>query len=297
MKYTVTADLHLRPDTPRCRLDKEWEATMKGMMEVIYDVSKISDSELVIVGDLFDYSQQPPWVVNLFLDTVPNATVFAGNHDFKHRNMNEIEASSIGHILKNPRYKACVPELEDGFFQLEKNILLCHRLVYSPEQSSLAKFKNGISVDMLVKYAVKFNKNVKWIFIGDNHHKFHYKYNDGSDSGIHVINPGSPLIYNASMIGQDCGFYQVDTEKETIKFRPIADDQDILTDQYLRDAEEHSEKMMEFVADLDNPDIKTMDFFELCDEKMSGMPKELMNIYEDIKTETIQIHTKLGKGA
>jgi len=293
MKYTVTADWHLRPDSPRCRSDENWEKTMEKMIQFIVDTNKGDSAKLTIIGDLFDFSQQPPWIVNMFLDLVPDGVIFAGNHDFKHRNMNEIEASSIGHLLKNPKYEACVPEIEDGFFEYSKDLLFCHRLVYSPENAGLEKFKNGISVDTLIEEAADVCSSVKWIFIGDNHHKFHHI----SPEGIHVINPGSPLIYNASMIGSTCGFYTVDTDKETVEFHEVPDNPDILTDKYLRDKEAHSEKMQEFVASLNDSEVKTMDFFELCDEKAKSEDKEFLSIYEDIKTETIQIKTKLGKGA
>jgi DNA repair exonuclease SbcCD nuclease subunit len=295
MIYLVTADWHLRPDAPRCRIDKDWEDTMRRMIKFIMKVQSNLEAELVVVGDLFDFSQQPPWTVNMFLELVGKGTVFAGNHDFKHRNMNEIEASSIGHVLKNPRYKSCVPEFDEDFYQLNGDVLLCHRLVFKPENAGLAKFKNGISAQDLVDLAIEKHPGYEWIFIGDNHHHFHYE----SDEGIHVVNPGSPLIYNASMIGEETGFYIVDTEdpKKPVSFCEVPDSSEAVTDQYLRDAEEHKEKMEEFVASIDNPEVETMDFFELCDEVSESETKEFQAVYEDIKTETIQIKTKIGKGA
>lgn len=298
MQYLSTADWHLRPDAPRCRLDKEWGETQRKMMEFIYNYKKDQRDKMLIVGDLYDFSQQPPWVVNLFLETVGDATVFAGNHDFKNRNMNEIENSSIGHVLKNPRYEACIPEFEDGFYMLTMSTLLCHRLVYSPENAALAKFKNGISCDELVEIARKSysfgkSKKAEWIFIGDNHHHFHYV----SEDNIHVVNPGSPLVYKADMIGEECGFYYVDTDTEEVEFVVVPDNSELMTDQYLRDEEVHKEKMLDFVASLDDSEVTTMDFFELNDKKAAGKDKEFLNIYEEIKTETIQMHTKLGKGA
>lgn len=292
MKYAVSADLHLRPDAPRCRLDKNWEKTMEDMLKFIVSYSKKHDADLILVGDILDTSQIPHWVVNMFLSLVNKAIIFAGNHDFKYRNMNEIESSAIGHILKNPKYKACVPEFENGFFELTGSIMLCHRLVYRPENADLAKFKNGISTDDLIEKALEINPEVKWIFIGDNHHKFHYEKDD-----VHVVNPGSPLIYNASMIGEKCGFYLVDTDENTVEAITVPDSEDLVTDQYLRDEEAHSESLQTFVSILEDTEVETLDFFEICDEKEKEMNSDFRDLYEEIKDETLKIHNKAKKGA
>lgn len=293
MKILVTADIHMRQEAPRCRLDKNWESTMSFLLKLLVKVAEKNNAKLLIVGDLFDTSQQPPWVVNLFLNLVNKADVFAGNHDFKYRNMNEIENSSIGHVLKNPRYKAWVPEFEDGFVQYADGIVLCHKLVYTPENSDLAKFKNGTSCDVLIEEAKKFDPQVKWILIGDNHHNFHYV----NDEGIHVVNPGSPMIFKADMIGEHCGFYIVDTDKNTAEFNTVPDSEDLVTDQYLRDKEDRSNNLRAIVEVMEGTEIETMDFFEICDVKEKEMPKEFRDLYEEIKDETLKIHSKLKKGA
>ncbi|MDA3809616.1 MAG: hypothetical protein PF518_04715 [Spirochaetaceae bacterium] len=283
----------MRPEAPRCRLDKNWENTMHDLLKFIVKTSIKTKTKLLVVGDLLDTSQQPPWVVNLFLDTVDEADIFAGNHDFKYRNMNEIENSSIGHILKNPKYRACVPEFEDGFFQYDKEILLCHRLVYSPENAGLAKFKTGIAANDLIEKAKEFDPEVKWILIGDNHHKFHYE----NDEGIHVVNPGSPMVFNAGMIGEECGFYIIDTDKNTVDFHKVPDSEDLVTDQYLRDQESRSDSLKAIVDVMEDAEFETADFFEICDVKEKDMDKEFQEFYEDIKTETNTIYNKLKKGA
>lgn len=295
MKITHGADWHLRPNAPRCRLetDPEWAITMSDLIKYIVKVSKKTKSKLLVVGDLFDTSQQPHWVVNLFLDLVNDADVFAGNHDFKYRNMNEIENSAIGHILKNPKYKALVPEFEDGFVKYADNILLCHKLVYSPENSGLAKFKNGTSCETLIEEAKEFDPEVKWILIGDNHHHFHYE----NDEGIHVVNPGSPMIFKADMIGEECGFYIIDTDKNTVEFHTVPDSEDLVTDQYLRDKEERSDNLQAIVQVMNDNEVESVDFFEICDEKEKDMCKDFRDLYEEIKDETLKIHNKLKKGA
>ena len=296
MKIAHSADWHLRPEAPRCRLDKNWDSTMENMIKYILSVSKKTKSRLLIVGDLFDTSQQPPWVVNMVLNLINDADVFAGNHDFKYRNMNEIEHSSIGHVLKNPKYNAWIPEFEDGFVSYNKyadNILLCHKLVYAPENSDLAKFKTGTSCETLIEEAKEFDPEVKWILIGDNHHKFHYI----SDEGIHIVNPGSPMIYKADMIGEDCGFYIIDTDKNTVDFHTVPDSDDLVTDQYLRDQEERSDNLQAIVQVMNDTEVETMDFFEICDEKEKDMYKGFRDLYEEIKDETLKIHNKLKKGA
>lgn len=295
MKILHTADLHLRPEAPRCRLDKNWEKTMGDLLVLLLKTATKTKSKLLIVGDLFDTSQQPHWVVNLFLDIVTKADVFAGNHDFKYRNMNEIENSAIGHILKNPKYKALIPEFEDGFVRYphDDNILLCHKLVYAPENAGLAKFKTGTSCETLIEEAKEFDPEVKWILIGDNHHKFHYE----NDEGIHIVNPGSPMIYNASMIGEDCGFYIIDTDKNTVDFHQVPDSEDLVTDQYLRDKEERSDNLQAIVQVMNDAEVETMDFFEICDDKEKDQSKGFRDLYEEIKDETLKIHNKLKKGA
>jgi DNA repair exonuclease SbcCD nuclease subunit len=293
MKIAHSADWHLKPEAPRCRLDKDWSETMENLIKHILAVVKKTKSKLLVVGDLFDTSQMSHWVVNMFLDLVDDGDIFAGNHDFKYRNMNEIENSAIGHVLKNPKYRAFIPEFEDGFVQYAQNILLCHKLVYAPENSDLAKFKTGTSCDTLIEEAKEFDPEVKWILIGDNHHKFHYI----SDEGIHIVNPGSPMIYKADMIGEDCGFYIIDTDKNTVNFHSVPDSEDLVTDQYLRDKEERSDNLQAIVQVMNDTEIETMDFFEICDDKEKDMYKDFQKLYEEIKDETIKIHTKLKKGA
>ena len=296
MKFIHTADWHLRPDIPACRLDTDWEVTMRNLLQrFMTDLQKYQSDldcavELLIVGDIFNTSQQPAWVVNLFLSIIVEAIVFAGNHDFKHRNMDNIENSSIGHILKNPRYTACVAEKDEGFYQLTNDIMLCHRLVLQPGNSELAKFEKGIGVEELIELALEENKNVKWILVGDNHHHFHYE----SEEGIHVINPGIPMVQNAKMIGETCGYYFVDTDRNLVKFVEVKQDPTLLTDEYLRKEEAHSIGLRSIVEKLRNTKVEKVDFFGRCDDKSKLLNANSRNLYEDIRDEVIKMNNRKG---
>lgn len=294
MKLIHSADLHLRPERPKCRLDENWEETMRRYLGTLVNLARLRKAKLLIAGDIFDTSQMPHWVVNLFLSEVLNAIIFAGNHDFKYQNLSNIDSSAIGHLLKNPMYQSLIPERDNGFVQLTSEIMVCHRLVLQPGNTELAKFKTGIGVEELIEEALEENPEVKWILTGDNHHHFHYV----SEEGIHVVNPGSPLVFNAKMIGEKCGCYFIDTDENIVEFVEVEDSADLLTDEYLRKAEAHSDGLRAIVELLNSPDSeneeKSGDFLERCDLKSQKMPKESKNMYEDIKNQIVADRDRKG---
>lgn len=284
MIYDLFADLHLRPDPPRCRTDKDWKQTMTTLLEYIAKQPNIK----VFAGDLLNGTEAPSWLINLFLRIVTNGAIYAGNHDFKHKNLTMIENSRIGHILKNSQYTAYIPKTDDGFVTMkgDPTVIMCHKLIFHPSQAGLAKFGSGTSADDLIDEAVEYNPDVRYVFVGDNHHHFTY-----TRDGVTVINPGSPLRYSANMKDETCGFYQVDTDKDIVTFVEIPDDADLVTDKYIEAKKEQSRVLQELSAGIGDVDAtKTLNFFERCDEGIKELSTPVQNLYEDIKEETIRIN-------
>jgi len=81
----LTADWHLREDTPTCRTDDFWEAQWNKVDQICQLQVKYNDCPILHAGDLFDHWKPSPFLLSTALLYLPEIgrefwTIY-GNHD------------------------------------------------------------------------------------------------------------------------------------------------------------------------------------------------------------------------
>lgn len=271
MKFILSADLHLREDRPRCRLDTDWIQTQEKALDQVFDVCVEKNCDLFVVGDLFHRSREFRMVVyvqKLARKLKKENLTFrylCGNHDNLYHSSLNSDKSAIGLLecSENCFYiKDYSKNISAANFDQEDNkdaeIVFKHILVF-PDVKSLPPNVDAITAKELLSEFPK----AKWIFTGDYHHNFHYEKN-----GRHVVNPGCLLRQASDMKDYQCGVYYVDTDKEVVEFIPIIDSEEFVDDSYIIKQEERENRIESFVDKLKDTKNISLDFINNVENAM-----------------------------
>ena len=296
-KYIITADWHLRADKPRCRLDDDWLQTQKDILKFIYNIAHDNNADIIIVGDIYNSSNEPNSVQNMFLlcalhaSMSTNIYILAGNHELPYHNWQKRNDSAFGIIWNMTKLKDCkIKDLrqlgkafpfgiddENIFKQYSKsekqNKLSMHTLVYKDKIPPY--IKNAVTAqELLDKYS-----DVKWIFTGDNHHKFIYK-----NKNRYVINPGCIIRQTADMINYKPSVYLIDFDNDSIKEIEIPDKKEMVTDEYIILENKRNDRIESFVSSITVDKDISFDFIENIKEAMkkNDIDKDMEKYINDL---------------
>lgn len=292
-EFIATADWHLRPDRPRCRLDENWDETQNKMMDEIVSLSRKWKCPILIVGDLNDTAYVPPYVIRTFFERVVSKArvgLLPGNHDLPYHSMKNMMESSYGilwtiaHLwgFTNLRPISDFGDwVEIGKDDAEKGdgdeeILFIHRLTFPNIRQIPPNVKACTAADLLKTYPHK------WIITGDMHQAFHVEKN-----GRHVINPGCVLRQEADEKDYKPSVYHVDTKKGKVEKVFLHDDATMVTDAYLRDEEAKNERISAFVQRVRMGGEVDLDFVKNVERAMKktkldpGVVDEIRALMED----------------
>lgn len=238
MKILVTADFHLRKDKPRCRLDEDWIDTQKKVVEFIFETALKNDTDVWIIGDVFETSTVPPVIENIIPNILKkkkynntNCFILSGNHDLLYHNPKNINKSSIGVLLNS---KGVYP-----LVQSEVDSIICEHILVWPSKEVKPGPAGGLLPDDIFK---KYPK-ASYIFVGDYHQAFTVK----NKKGQCIINPGCITRQAADFKDYQPQIYIVDTDTNEITEHFLPDDQLVVTDDYLRRDEDRNDRIDSFV--------------------------------------------------
>lgn len=278
MKAIITADWHLRADKPRCRLDENWFVTQQHVLSFISEETKNRGVPLFVVGDIFNTPNVPSSIVNIALDCLLDILsttavgILAGNHDLPYHSWANVNNSSFGILnrlfddMGSYGQWAHFGEAFDG--AEEDKIRFIHALTFPDLDSIPSNAEAFTAPELLSEYPDN------WIFTGDYHHSFHYEKN-----GRHVINPGCILRQVADMIEYQPKICYVDTEAEIVEWINIPDNEAMVTDEYLRDAEEREDRISAFIEGVNQSGQVSLNFLDnleaaMADNKMNKLVKD-----------------------
>lgn len=273
-KYIVTADWHLRPDKPRCRLDLDWKHTQEKILSFIFKKAEEYKADIIHCGDLFDSSHVPEWVINMFsqaLSSVIDVSIYllAGNHELPHHNFKNIDNSSFGVMwnrIEDSNFIKTCDELGTavhfGFEMKDENRdkVFIHKLTYKDKVPPF--IKNGITAQELLDIY----PNAKWIFTGDNHKRFIYE-----NKGRYVINPGCIMRQTVNEIDYDPSMYLIDFEIEDIKKINIPDSEQMVTDEYIVNSKERDDRIGAFVELIKDKKGLSLSFKDVLLDKLNSL--------------------------
>lgn len=253
----ITADIHLRPDKPRCRRDEDWYQTQEKILFFIADRANEKKSPVAIIGDIFGYANPnvPSYLSNLFMEfcirVKKGVYILAGNHDLPYHSFNNVYQSSFGVFWKltqlpdSPVHSLSEigsaahfnEEIETG---ANPHVLFLHQLTL-PSKKDIPLYIDAVSASQLLQQY----KEAQWIFTGDNHHHFHYE-----QDGRHVINPGCTTRQAADFIDYRPVIYYVNFKEEKIQTIFLPDDSEMVTDEFLRNEESRENRISAFIEGI-----------------------------------------------
>lgn len=272
MRFVLTADWHLREDRPRCRKDENWLGTQKSALNSIFAICDKTKANLYVVGDIFHRSNEFKMVrdVQILADDLERVGLklyyLCGNHDLKYHSSLNLNSSAIGllrssnncRLIKdNPFENLDAPNF-DEMPRDDVDYLFLHTLCF-PDMKSMPPNVNAVCAKDLLEEFPKVN----WIFTGDYHRNFHYKW-----KGRHVVNPGCLLRQASDMKDYECGVYYIDTEKEIVDFIRIIDNEELVDDSYIVEQKERDERIDDFVSKLGETKAVSLDFIDNVEKAM-----------------------------
>jgi hypothetical protein len=155
-----------------------------------------------------------------------------------------------------------------GLEPQEAKIMFMHTLVFNSEKD-IPPNSGGISAGSLLDMFPKAN----WIFVGDNHHTFHYQ-----KKGRHVLSPGCLNRQSSDLIDYQPVCYYIDTDEDIVEAIPIPDDSELVTDAYIQKENERESRITAFVEKIQNQ----------CEVSLSFID----NLRETLKQEAIEPEVK-----
>jgi len=289
MKVAVSADFHLRRDRPRVRIDEDWILSQKNnVVELLQKCVDLDIDKLILVGDIFDSSNQPPWVVDIIpqamqevFDTeqsLPEVHIIPGNHDLQHHQYANLSKSSIGNLM---RMKGVVAHgvnerFENTDFLEEFSIVIVHRLIMPDANENLARLANAeIAADIIEDFP-----EAKFILTGDYHKHYAEVYEDTV-----LLNPGCLNRQSADEKNYKVGFYIFDTEAPTwyTFIHLSSDDVTLMDDSYLVDQHAREDSLSAYAEQLAESKGLSFDLWEVVKELSVNSSRLEKNILEEVK--------------
>ena len=267
----ITADWHLRLDKPRCRLDADWMGAQQAAVRFVVDLSNEKQLPIYLVGDLFHVAKPDDLVVNMLIDELSRAKfgfwVLGGNHDFLWHSEKYAKNSAIwpflaGHIV-NTRPIASSEE-----------VVFTHQLVFASEKDRPFEGIGILAKDLLKKYP-----KAEWVFTGDNHRSFIYVSPEDHPNQM-VINPGCLLRQTADL--KDYQPVIVKVDKNGVEYIHVPDSENLVTDEYLVEAEERTDRIAAFIERLGKSETSSLSFLDNLRDKMRKTDAKVVQMVEEV---------------
>lgn len=111
----LVSDIHLSHRAPSVRHPEEnWYAVMANYLGQLGDIAARYNVPIVMAGDIFDYWKAPPELINFAIDEfrdLPDVYTVAGQHDLPMHNLEDMNKSAYGTLLK----AECIKHLQSAY--------------------------------------------------------------------------------------------------------------------------------------------------------------------------------------
>jgi len=242
----LTADWHLREDTPICRTDNFEEAMWK-KVKTISNLQAAYDCIVLHAGDLFHHWKPSPSLLSKTIERLPAQfyTVY-GQHDLPQHNFEMRDRSGI-HTLEVAGaltvLQGChwgqIPKYPSDKY-INQSILVWHKMTYGNREPYPGCLDPHANV-LLRKYP-----QFDLIVTGDNHESFIVEY-----EGRLLVNPGSLTRQTATQIDYKPKVYLWYAKDNTVEPYYLPIDEDVVSREHLDRTEERDERIQAFVDRLD----------------------------------------------
>jgi len=260
----LTADWHIRTDTPICRTD-DFFVAMESKIDFILDLSEEHDCPILIAGDVGHKPQWQNWLlewaINKFEDS--NIICIPGQHDLPNHRIDLFEKSGMGVLTA----AGVIDSRIETFITLEDTFNLIS-FPYSAEFNSIKinrekgnYLKIAITHQMVIENkplwpgqeAPKGNSLLKkfpcydLILSGDNHNPFVAEY-----QGRKLVNPGSLMRTTADQENHRPRVYLWYAENNEVEPIYLPIEKNVISRTHIDVAKERDNRNQAFIERVNN---------------------------------------------
>ena len=251
----LSADWHLRDDTPLCRLDNYWEAQSR-KVAFIRELQEKHGCPVLIAGDLFHKAKPGEHLLQWTINNLPeNVIVVPGQHDIPNHNMGLYERSGLA-VLEAAR-KIIV--LKNSSLLNSTWTMTIHGYPYGTElkdyQADIIMIHEMVLAGKMFPGAVGYTPdelreifpNASLVLAGDNH-----KPNCDTNLKPIVLNPGSLMRMTADQADYQPAVWLWYAEENRVEPVNIPIQSDIISREHIDTPAERDTRMEAFVDRLRN---------------------------------------------
>ena len=275
----LTADIHLRDDTPACRTDDFLAARARKVAWLRDLQDKHDDCPIIDAGDMFNKWQVSSELEGWALINLPNGIITVpGNHDLPNHNLKLYKKSSL-HVLEaagkvkvlsgdSPGMRGIViNEMSIIGYpygdQLDLTIttpLSTPRIaiVHAYVAETIPVFIEGYTPAQLLAALPGYDLIVS----GHNHESLDYVVTDRKGNKRLVVNPGGMMRMSADQADIRPGVYLWYADTNEVKRLDYPIESGVVSREHLEKVEERDARMEAFVSRLDNSGVEVGLSFE-----------------------------------
>lgn len=243
----LTADWHLREDTPVCRTDDFQQAQWQ-KVKFVKTLQEEHGCPVLHAGDLFNHWKPSPWLIAKTLIELPKDfhTVY-GNHDLPQHNLNLASKSGVytvavgrpGSLLHKCHYGDDPNKDAQDIKVHGRRVLVWHVMTYAGKEPY-----PGVQEDPATRLLAKY-RQYDLIVTGDNHEAFTVKLRDRL-----LVNPGSLTRQEAGQVDfrPRVYLYWADTNAVKPVYLPI--DKSVISRAHIERTARRDERIEAFVSRL-----------------------------------------------
>lgn len=276
----LTADWHLREDTPVCRIDDFFARQWK-KVTFIYALQREFDCPVLHAGDLFHHWKPSPYLLSVTINYLPlNFYTVYGQHDLPQHNLelaykcgiNTLKAANRLSILEDLHWgQDSASKTKRGFCLSSSNrqILVWHCMCYQGKKP-WPDCTDPMAASLLRKYP-----QFDLIVTGDNHKSFVEEY-----EGRLLVNPGSLTRQTADQTDCKPCVYLWYAKTNTVKQIYLPIEKDVITREHLERKEQHNNRIEAFISRLNDDWEAQMSFEDNLEEfrKANNVRESVMNV-------------------
>jgi DNA repair exonuclease SbcCD nuclease subunit len=245
----LTADWHLREDTPSCRTDNFWESQWTKVTQVAALAEELN-CPVIHAGDLFHYWKPSPFLISYAISYLPkNFYTVAGQHDLPQHNLDLFSKCGLNTLVQS---KSVIHLREGNFGQKIGNALLFpHRKIDRKVGVWHHFVWDGKNIpwpscdEMTAKQVLKDNPDFDLIVTGDYHKPFTYEY-----KGRLLVNCGCLTRQVADYADHKPCVWLWDAETNTVSQFHLLHEKGVVSREHIGAKEEREKRMDAFIQRL-----------------------------------------------
>jgi DNA repair exonuclease SbcCD nuclease subunit len=242
----LTADWHIREDSPLCREPDEFWASQERKVRKVRKLQKKYKCPVLHSGDLFHHWKPSPYLLSwCFLNLPDQFYTIYGQHDLPQHNYELRTKSGIYALEKGGK----LTTYEGGswgrapitcFLSMERKATMIHRFVWDGKKVPWPNCEEITSTELL-----KECPEYDLIVTGDHHKPFTTKYD-----GRLLVNPGCLTRQDASYKAHRPRVYLYNAEINTAEAHFLDVEESVISRDHLERAKKRETRISAFVSSL-----------------------------------------------